>query len=201
MPRLKTTKTTAKRRIESSRRYYRRNIYDWVDPFPEIKGTSIEKMIYARLILMGIPFIFQGNFTVNIPEIDLYKIYRPDFILPDAKIIIDPFGTYWHSSAQAIEADSYKFALFQAMGYRVVVWWDYEIENLGLDVLFAREPELNVYNKPRVDYSNTRIPRNENAVDDLKGLRTMNARKRKPYRQFVGSRRSKLKKARQSYGI
>lgn len=198
MPRLRKGLLSTRRRIETDSRYYRNNAYDWQDPFPDVKGTSIEKMIYARLVLMGVRFIFQGDFKVALPQANIFKTYRPDFMLPDVKIIIDPFGAYWHNSPKAIEADSYKFALFEAMGWKVVVWWDYEIETYGLDALIARVPELNVYTKSKVEYGGN-PPRNRNAVDDLKGLRTLNARKRKPYRTFVGTARRKIRKPRTTY--
>lgn len=199
MPRLKKTLTTAKRRAISDDRYYRHNAYDWQDPFPDVKGTSIEKMIYARLVRMGVRFIFQGEFKVNIPIAGIYKVYRPDFILPDVKIIIDPFGSYFHNTPEAIKADSYKFALFKAMGYKTVVWWDYEIESLGLDALFARVPELNIYKKKTVDYTSGNVPKRKSSKDDLKGLRTLNSRKRKPYRILIGASRKSIRKPRGSY--
>jgi len=198
MPRYKVLRTTAEKRLETSNKRRLYNRFEWQDPFPEIHGTSIEKMIYARLILMGVNFIYQGNLTVAIPELNIFKDYRPDFMLPDVKIVIDPFGSYWHSSPQAVEADSYKFALFQAMGWKVVVWWDYDIET-NLDALFASVPELNRYTAPRVMYKGTNLPRNVNQVDDLKGLRTMNSRKRKPYRTFIGASKKSSRKVKSSY--
>lgn len=201
MPRRNIGVTSAETRIKKYRggSYYARGWKRWVDPYPEIQGTVIEKMIYTRLVQMGVRFIFQGDFTVNIPEIELFKIYRPDFILPDAKIIIDPFGSFWHSSAQAIEADSYKFALFETMGYKVVVWWDYEIESLGLDALIARVPELNNYAHARVDHIGN-LPQNVSAVDDLKGLRTLNQKfKYKGYKHSAKVGKKRIRKAKYSY--
>lgn len=198
MPRYKIRQSTAEKRLDTARKERVYNPYEWQDPFPEINGTTIEKMIYARLILMGVNFVYQGNLTVNIPELSIFKDYRPDFMLPDVKIVIDPFGSYWHSSPQAVEADSYKFALFEAMGWKVVVWWDYDIE-ANLDALFASVPELNRYTAPRVTYSGKNLPKNINQVDDLKGLRTMNARKRKPYRIFIGASKRSSRKVKSSY--
>lgn len=194
MPKYRKRITTAKRRSETYNRWYDRGDYNWFDPFPEILGTSIEKRVFARLTLMQIPFEFQSTLMIDIPEIALLKEYRPDFILPDAKIVIEIQGSYWHSSPAAIEADSYKYALYTAMGYRVLTWWDYEILS-NLDALFARD--LNVWTYRR----GGRIidPARQKVVDDLKGLRTMNARKRKPYRTFTGASKKASRKVKSSY--
>jgi hypothetical protein len=197
VPRYKTTTTTAERRNESSRKRYARNHTGFTDPYPEVQGSVPEKIVYARLLLMQIPFQFQTFFTVNIPEINLVKDYRPDFILPTAKIIIEVQGSYWHSSKEAIESDSYKYALYTAMGYKVLIWWDYEIET-NLDALFRRD--LNTWTLPR----GGRIidPKKQSTRDDLKGLRTLNTKyKRKPYRTFIGTSKKGVRKVKSSYGV
>lgn len=197
MPRYKTTRTTAERRRETSRKRYARNHTGFVDPYPEVLGSVPEKIVYARLTLMRIPFMTQSMFTVNIPEISLVKDYRPDFILPDAKIIIEVQGSYWHTLPGALESDSYKYALFTAMGYKVLIWWDYEIET-DLDALFRRD--LNVWNFRR----GGRIidPKRQSDRDDLAGLRTMNSKyKSKPYRKFVGSSKKAVRKVKSSYAV
>ena len=195
MPRYKSKITTAERRRESSRKKYARNWKGFVDPFPEVLGSMPEKIVYARLTLMQIPFMFQSTFNVSIPEIALNKDYRPDFILPDAKIIIEVQGSYWHSKPEQIEADSYKYALYQVMGYKVLIWWDYEIET-NLDALLRRD--LNTWEYRR----GGRIidPKRQVERDDLAGLRTLNTKyKRKPYRTFIGTSKRKVRKVKSSY--
>ena len=195
MPRYKTIRTTAKRRKETVNKRYARNYKNFVDPYPEILGTMPEKMVYARLILMQIPFMFQSTFNVAIPEINLDKDYRPDFILPSAKIIIEIQGSYWHSKPESIESDSYKYALYTIMGYKVLIWWDYEIET-NLDALFKRD--LNVWTLPR----GGRIidPQRQVIRDDLKGLRTLNSKyKSKPYTKFIGTSKKRIRKVKSSY--
>jgi very-short-patch-repair endonuclease len=197
MPRLKTKLTTKKRRSLTRDKYRIYNVYDWSDPYPDVMGTMPEKMVYARLMLMQIPFYFQNQIDVNIPIANIYKKYRPDFVLPHAKIIIEVQGSYWHSKPEAIESDSYKFALYEAVGYKVLAWWDYDIES-NLDKLFAQTPVLNNWKYAR---GGRIITARTQFRDDLKGLRTMNAKKRKPYRQFVGTSRRNVRKSRGSYAI
>lgn len=195
MARYKRSRTTAENRSETSRRRFARNHTGFVDPFPEVGGTLPEKIVYARLTLMRIPFMVQTLFNVNIPDIQINKDYRPDFILPDAKIIIEVQGSYWHSQPGAIESDSYKYALYTAMGYKVLIWWDYEIES-NLDALFRRD--LNIWNYRR----GGRIidPKRQVYRDDLKGLRTMNTKyKRKDYKKYVGAGKKSVRKVKSSY--
>lgn len=196
MPRYRKGFTSAERRREASKKRYARNWRGFVDPYPEVLGTMPEKIVYARLTLMRIPFMFQSTLRVDIPIIGLVKDYRPDFILPDAKTVIEVQGSYWHSMPTAIEADSYKYALYQAMGYKVLIWWDYEIET-NLDALFRRD--LNLWEFARggriVD------PNKQKYIDDLKGLRSLNTKyKRKPYRTFIGSSKKTVRKVKSSYG-
>jgi len=198
MPRYRRDTTTAARRLGSTGRYFKYGAYNWRDPFPEIMGTVPEKRIYARLVLMNIPFEYQSSLRVNIAAISLVKDYRPDFILPDQKVVIEVQGSYWHSSAEAIEADSYKYALYEMMGYKVLTWWDYEIET-DVDALIMRD--LGLYIAKGYKKGGRVIdPKRQKEIDDLKGLRTMNARKRKPYRTFIGTGRKKLRKVKSSYG-
>lgn len=195
MPRYKTKRTTAERRRESSRKRYARNHQGYFDVTPNVLGSLPEKIVYNRLILMQIPFMFQSTFNVSIPEINLNKDYRPDFILPDAKIIIEVQGSYWHSKPAQIEADSYKYALYQTMGYKVLIWWDYEIETF-LDGLFDRDLKNWTFRR------GGRIidPKRQVIRDDLAGLRTLNTKyKRKPYRTFIGASKRNVRKSKRSY--
>jgi G:T-mismatch repair DNA endonuclease (very short patch repair protein) len=195
MPRYKLKKTTLERKKESSTKRYARNYKGFIDYYTEIFGTKPEKMVYAKLLIAQIPFEFQSTLKVAIPEIDLFKDYRPDFILPSAKIIIEVQGSYWHSKSEAIESDSYKYALFTAMGYKVLIWWDYEIET-NLDALFDRDLKNWTFARGgRIIDPDRQVIR-----DDLKGLRTLNSKyKRKPYRTFIGAGKKQVRKAKRSY--
>ena len=107
-------------------RQYRLHKHPWVDPYPSIPGTEPEKRIFAALIQLGIYFTYQGQIrefqrglyvTLHIPG------YKPDFILEEYKIIIDPFSPYHHSLPGAIERDAYKVALYNQMGYHYYHPW------------------------------------------------------------------------------
>lgn len=108
-------------------RHFRLRKPVWVDPFPSVPGTEPEKRIFAELVQrLHIFFIFQGQ----IPELTkgLYVTmavpgYKPDFILPQYKIIIDPFSPFHHSLPDAATRDARKIALYTALGYKVYHPW------------------------------------------------------------------------------
>lgn len=172
MPRLfirrKDPLTTDERITRASRyRVYRAG--EWIDPFPEIVGTRPEKMVYAELSKRQIPFIYQSFIRFNIPEFSFDKWYRPDFVIPDAKIIIEVQGFYWHSQPDQIEKDAFRFAIFQQQGYKVLAWWDFEIES-DLQRLMASDPAL-----LRLSGRGGRIyTGNERIIDDSAGIRSAN---------------------------
>jgi hypothetical protein len=98
----------------------------WIDPFPWIAGTEPEKRFFEALVLKRIYFIFQGQ----IPEFEegifvslAIADYKPDFVLPEFKVVIDPYSPYHHTLKDAEERDIYKMALYEAMGYRYYFPW------------------------------------------------------------------------------
>lgn len=172
----------------------------WIDPFPTVPGTKPEKMVYAQLMFRGINFQFIPLFNVNLPLLDISKNYRPDFILPDFKIIIEVQGVYWHSKPESMESDAYKQALYNMMGYEVLAWWDYDIENNVVD-LFARHPRLS-----RAGGSGGRIVSATDQdkigkVDNSKGIRTVNARRFRPKTPKVRTSRGRRRRVLSSYAI
>lgn len=107
-------------------RHFRLHKPPWVDPFPGIPGTEPEKRVFAALVQRRIFFIFQGQ----IPELQrgLYVTlaipgFKPDFILPQYRVIIDPFSPYHHTLPDAIDRDARKFALYTALGYKFYFPW------------------------------------------------------------------------------
>lgn len=145
MPRFiqRKQRLTSKQRAERANKYRVTRSFVWQDPFPEVPGTVPEKIVYAGLMRRGIPFIFQSDLHIVLPDYDLEgnDWYKPDFVLPAEKIIIEVQGAYWHTKADQIDKDSYKYALYQLMGYKVLLWWDYDIE-ANIDNLFSAEPLL-----------------------------------------------------------
>lgn len=176
------------RRFERVQTGYKR----WVDPFPYIMGTRPEKMVYAALSYRKIPFWFQNEVQFRIPELKIVKDYRPDIVLYTLKIIIEVQGSYWHSKDQAIKDDAYKFAIYETTGWRVLVWWDYEIES-NLHQLFANDPVLSKYNVNDKDTASTESNNGRKVIrDDSKGIRTMNYKRaqRSAYKKKPASIRS-----------
>lgn len=197
MPRYKKSIATAKNRRDKYGYYRTPNVYEWIDPYPDVLGTSPEKRVYARFKQMGIAFYFQSDFKVSLPLIDLYKTYRPDFYIPSIKLVIEVNGEYFHTKPDVIKDDAYKYALYEAMGYKVIAWWDYEIEN-NLDTLIAREPLLNRYSGAK---GGRLLKGNEKNIDDLKGLRKQNQSKRKPYNYYAKIKREGIRKVSDGYSI
>jgi hypothetical protein len=101
----------------------------WIDPFPHIPGTEPEKRVFALLVAKGIYFIYQGQ----IPEFEkgknspMYFLapsnYKPDFVLPEYKLIIDPFSPFHHSQKEAVDRDIRKVASYAAAGYAYYHPW------------------------------------------------------------------------------
>lgn len=167
------SKAQQKRRVSS---YAVRGYKEWLDPFPTVHGTRPEKMVYAALSARRIRFYFLNDIMTSVPELDIFKEYQADFILPDHKIIIEVQGAYWHSKPETVEADAFKFAMYQTMGYTVLAWWDYDIES-NVNLLFTLEPRLIGYGV-HSDTVNTELtPIKRTKVDTSQGIRTLNQRR------------------------
>lgn len=99
----------------------------WIDPYPGIPGTEPEKRVFAQLMDMRIFFIYQGQipefqkgkpmFTYAVPG------YKPDFVLPEYRIIIDPFSPFHHSLEEAVERDVRKVVAYSVAGYAYYHPW------------------------------------------------------------------------------
>lgn len=135
----------SRRKRSKTKRQYRLHKPVWRDPYPQIPGTLPEKMIFAQLIHRRIFFVFQdrldewaaGNYSsLTIPE------YVPDFVCPQYKIIIDPFGDYHHMLPDAIASDARKMALYNSMGYAFYHPWASDIEAHGAEHILAQIPEF-----------------------------------------------------------
>jgi very-short-patch-repair endonuclease len=200
MPRYKKYLTNRQRLADTATKSRVYNVYDWSDPFPLGFGTVPEKMVYAALTEMGIEFYYLNDISFSDPTIDFFKEYQADFIIPSIKVIIEVQGAYWHSKPAAIEADSYKFAVYQSFGYKALAWWDYEIQSnlanlLVSEPLFASAPKR----FPGRDISTELTPLKRTKTDTSQGIRTMNARKRKPYRTFIGAPKKTVRKGISGY--
>lgn len=196
MPRRIASIATIESRNRGGQQRPLKNPFAFIDPFPEVHGTLPEKMVYAKLSFLGIPFLFLNDVTINIPEIAFLKDYQADFIIPDLKIIIEVQGAHWHSMPATIDADAYKFALYQTMGYKPLAWWDYEIIS-DIDKLVFNEPALYAYARPNGLQSKELPVVKRTKVDTSKGIRTLN--ERRYHEKSPTLKRRKIRKAIFSY--
>lgn len=177
MPRYIRKKADTKRRLLTDDRPIQKIDRQWVDPFPEVHGTLPEKMVYAELTRLGIPFLFLNDIRFTIPELQFDQWYQADFVIPSIKLIIEVQGAYWHSKPEVIQSDSFKFAVYQATGWSVRAWWDYEILS-DLHSLVLAEPLLLSLQNPGFRVVSTELPvQRRTKVDSSKGIRTLNQRR------------------------
>ena len=117
----------------------------WRDPFPGIKGTRPEKRIFAELVRLRKYFVYQdvpeefrdGTYTtMSVPG------FIPDFVLPQYKVIIDPFSDYHHSLPEAVKRDIQKETVYTSLGYAFYHPWSSELEEFGAPPIIAAIPEL-----------------------------------------------------------
>ena len=108
-------------------RQFRLHKPQWIDPFPQIPGTEPEKRVFASLYAMGIYFIYQGQ----VPEFEkgnpMFFLrppnYKPDFALPEYRLIIDPFSPFHHALPEAEQRDVQKVAAYSVAGYAYYHPW------------------------------------------------------------------------------
>lgn len=128
----------ARLQVRRSRRptTFRLKKREWVDPFPHIPGTEPEKRVFAALVYHGLYFIFQADLPIeakrNSPLMAV-RDFKPDFILPEWKVIIDPFGDFHHSQPEAIRRDAIKSVYYEALGYEFIHPWSSDVAKNGGD--------------------------------------------------------------------
>lgn len=108
----------------------------WQDPYPQIPGTRPEKRLFEALVRRNIYFIFQGDFSEkdkkNFPFLQQLD-YKPDFIVPEYRVIYDPFGDFAHTLPDSIARDRIKTALYHLLDYEFIHPWSTDIEKYGAD--------------------------------------------------------------------
>lgn len=100
---------------------------EWIDPFPWIVGSSIEKMVMAELVRRGVYFIYRSQTNTIGGFVD--PKWEADFLLPQHKIWIEVQGSYFHSLPGAIEADSLRYAALEMAGWKPVFLWEFDIRS------------------------------------------------------------------------
>lgn len=167
---------------------------EWIDPFPWIVGSSIEKMVMAELVRRGVFFIFRSQTNTIGGFVD--PKWEADFLLPQHKIWIEVQGSYFHSLPGALEADSLRHAALEMAGWKPVFLWEFDIRSR----LHEKMDEIGVFyqvsqiteQKAREQYGTSPGLRfklgEEKLVDQLVGLRKALSNRTKPP-QFVIRRR------------
>jgi hypothetical protein len=97
-------------------------------------------MLFIGLANRSINFYFSYHFG-DFPFTPEYERYRPDFILPDYRIIIEVQGVYWHTRPGMPEHDATKYALFTAAGYKIYLIPDMKILE-DSDAVLESIPEI-----------------------------------------------------------
>lgn len=108
----------------------------WNDPYPNIPGTRPEKRILAALVQRGIFFIFQGDFpATDRARYPLLQVtnFKPDFVLPEYRVVFDPFGDFAHTQPDSIERDYLKTIVYEGIGYEFIHPWSSDVERNGGD--------------------------------------------------------------------
>jgi len=114
----------------------------YIDYLDNIDGTIPEKLLLQEILGRGVSVwysLFIGDFPFTT---DKEEKARPDFILPDYKILIEVAGEYWHSREGAWERDAQRAAWYMVMGFSVRIIPDYEILQDPLYALLKYVPEL-----------------------------------------------------------
>lgn len=177
----------------------------WTDPFFDIPGSSIEKMVLAELVRRGVFFIFRAQ-TNDIGGFVDPK-WEADFLLPQHKIWIEVQGSYFHSLPGQIEADSLRYASLEMEGWKPHFLWEFDIRTRLHDLLdqigvfyqvspaaergaMASFAHNDVYQS--VPYERFQFAVGSELKDQLKGLRSALAGRTKPP-QFKLRRQTKRK--------
>jgi hypothetical protein len=123
----------------------------WIDPFPSIQGSSIEKMVMAEFVRRGIYFEHtpQSNSLGGMVD----KSWEADFLLPQYHIWVEIQGAYFHTLPGAPERDAMRFAVIEAAGWKPIAWWEDDIRTRLIEIMdkvpeFYR-PNLALNNKPQ----------------------------------------------------
>jgi len=102
-----------------------------------VPATRPESLVWWMLEKLNVPFQFQYDYPDSMYT-EAIENYRPDFMLPDYKILIEVYGSYWHMVPDQIAKDRLKQAIYMMDGWKVCIWWDWEIES-GVFKLFIRD--------------------------------------------------------------
>ena len=144
------------RRSRAGNRQLKLHKVEWVDPFPWIPGTHPEKLLFAALVRRGIYFRFQDDFPradKRVFPILQDRDFKPDFIVPEWKVIYDPYGDFAHSQPRSFGtygpdgkwvpgADVWKQVYYESKGYEFIHPWTSAIERFGADWMIDQSKRI-----------------------------------------------------------
>lgn len=165
----------------------------WIDPYFNIPGSSIEKMVLAELARRGVYFIFRSQRNDLGGFVD--PTWEADFLLPHHKIWIEIQGSYFHSLPGQLEKDSLRYAAIEMAGWKPHFLWEFDIRSRLIDLLdeigvfyqvdqsregaaFERYQASKIYEA--MAYPGSRFSIGTDLTDQLKGLRQALAKRTKP---------------------
>lgn len=175
----------------------------WVDPYFDIPGSSIEKMVLAELVRRGVFFIFRGARNDVGGFVD--PTWEADFLLPQHKIWLEVQGSYFHSLPGQLENDSYRYAAIKMSGWNPHFIWEFDIRTRLIDVLdeigvfyqvdmSAEQKALSTYGASEVyeamRYQDEGFSIGRDLTDQLVGLRVALGNRARPP-QFTYRRQGK----------
>lgn len=137
----------------------------WIDPFPHIPGTESEKRIFEALWRRKIYFRFQADFTDKELEAGAGLIadanFKPDFVIPEYRVIIDPFSDFHHTLQDAVARDARKRIFYQyVLGFAFYTPWHSEVIREGGLKIVGRITELNGLPKYKLEKSDEPTKKN-----------------------------------------
>lgn len=110
--------------------------------WPELPATVPEMLVFMELVRRGVNFKFQWY----LGDIGLTPFYRerirPDFILVDYNIILEPNGLYWHTRPGSFGSDVARAALLTGIGYSVRIVTDADVMRDVVSALDLAVPEI-----------------------------------------------------------
>lgn len=121
--------------------------------FNHKKMNKIEYSVASLLTELCIKFEYESTIEIN------NKIYYPDFLITDRKIIIECYGDFWHGNPKFYKEDDLlledlkasdihnkdekRLLDFQNLGYKTFVFWEDDILN---NINLVREKIKEIFN-------------------------------------------------------
>lgn len=178
----------------------------WIDPFPQIQGSSIEKMVMAELVRRGIwfehtpqrnPLVWPIGAEIALKQ-DPASL-EPDFLFPQYHIWLEIQGAYFHTLPGKVESDAMRFVCIEKAGWKPIFWWEDDIR--------ARLPDL-MNDVPEFYFVDPGMQKNwqrsdglpfyegGTGIDHLAGLRKALANRAHPQQNYRLKRRPPAKRYR-----